>query len=73
MSSIEATHQVIKFNGVDALVDTRDNFLSNSSSIHMLRVEAVTQSRHTGSDFVELYAFFASICQNLRQSVAGLT
>lgn len=63
-------YQVIELNGVDTLVDTRDDFLGNGGSIDVLRVQAVTQPRHTGSDLVELHAFFASVCEVSRQQLA---
>lgn len=62
-------YQVIQLDGVDTLVDTRDDLLGDSSSIDMFRVEAVTQPRHTGSDLVELHAFFASVCEVSRQQL----
>jgi hypothetical protein len=55
------TYQVVQLNGVDTLVDTRDDLLRDSSSIDVIRVEAITKPRHTGSDLVELHAFFASV------------
>lgn len=55
------SYQVVQLNGVHTLVDTRDDFLGDSSSIDVLGVEAVTQSRNTGSDLIELHAFLASI------------
>jgi hypothetical protein len=57
------SYQIVKLNGVHTLVDTRDDFLGDGSSIDVLRVEAVTQSRNTGSDLIELHAFLASICE----------
>lgn len=58
------TYQVVQLNGANTLVDTRDDLLCDSSSIDMLRVKAVTKSRDTRSDLIELYAFFASVCKN---------
>ena len=62
-----SSYQVIQLDGAHTLIDTRDDLLGDSSSIDMLRVEAVTQSRDTGSDLVELDAFFASICGMTRE------
>lgn len=58
------TYQVVQFNGANALVNTRDDLLCDSSSIDMLRVKTVTKSRDTSSNLIELYAFFASVCKN---------
>lgn len=57
------TYQVVQFNGTNTLVDTRNDLLCDSSSIDMLGVKAVTKSRDTRSDLVELYALFASVCK----------
>lgn len=62
-----SAYQVVQLDGSDTLVDTRDNLLGDSGSIDMLRVEAVTEPRHTGSDLIELHAFFASVCEITRQ------
>jgi hypothetical protein len=59
------TYQVVQLDGVDTLVDTRDDLLRDSSSINVIRVEAITKPRHTGSDLVELHAFFASVCEKI--------
>lgn len=61
------SYQVVQLNRVDTLVDTRDNLLGDSGSIDVLRVQAVTKPRHTGSDLVELHAFFASVYEIARQ------
>lgn len=57
----KTTYQIVQLDGAHTLVDTRDNLLCDGSSIDVLGVEAVTQPRDTGSDLVELNAFFASI------------
>lgn len=56
------TNQIVKFNGGYTLVYARDDLLGDSSCINVLGVEAITESRDTGSDLVELHAFFASVC-----------
>ena len=57
-----STYQVVEFDGGDTLVDTRDDLLGDSSSVDMLRVESITEPRHTSGNLVELHAFFASVC-----------
>jgi hypothetical protein len=64
----EDTYQVVQLDGGDTLVDTRDNLLGDSSSVDMFRVKAITESRYTSRDFIELYAFFASVCRKNRIS-----
>lgn len=56
-----ATNQVVEFDGRDSLIDTRDDFLCDGCRVDMIRIEAIAQSRDSGSDLVELNAFFASI------------
>ena len=63
----ELPYQVIQLDSVDTLVDTGDDFLCDGGSIDVLRVEAITKPRDTGSDLVELHAFFASICDILHE------
>ena len=58
-----STYQVVELNGANTLVDTRDDFLCDSSSIDMLRIKTITQSRHTSRDLIELYTLFASVCK----------
>jgi hypothetical protein len=55
-------YQIIQLDGRHALVDTRDDLHGDGGGVDMLRVEAITEPRHTGGDFVELYALLASIC-----------
>lgn len=38
-----------------------DDLLRDGGGVDMLRVETITQSRHTGGDLVELNAFLASV------------
>ena len=56
-----ATNQVVEFDGRDSLIDTRNDFLCDGRRVDMIRIEAIAQSRDSGSDLVELNAFFASI------------
>lgn len=63
------TNQVVEFDGGDALVDTRDDFLCNCCSVDMIRIEAIAQSGDSGSDLVELNAFFASIYGNVSRDL----
>ncbi len=56
------TYEVIKFHCSDALVDARDDLLRNCGGVDMLGVEAITETRNTSGDLVELDALFASIC-----------
>lgn len=62
-------YQVIQLDRVNTLVDTRDDLLGDGSGIDVLRVEAVTKPRHTGSDLIELHAFFASVWEVPYQQV----
>lgn len=57
----EQTHEIVKFNCCNALVYTRDDFLCDGSSIDMFRIQSITQPRYSGSDLVELDAFFTSV------------
>ena len=54
-------YQVVKLNGCNPLVYTRDHLLSDSSSIDMFWIQAIAQPRHSGCDLVELYALLASV------------
>jgi hypothetical protein len=56
------TYEVVKLNGGDTLVDTRDDLLRNCSSVNMLCIESVTKSGDTSSNLVELDAFLAPVC-----------
>ncbi|KAH0357813.1 hypothetical protein KCU83_g235, partial [Aureobasidium melanogenum] len=55
--------QVIELDGVDALVDTSNHLHGDSSSVNMVRIEAVTQPRDAGCDLVELDTLLASVCE----------
>lgn len=57
--------QVIELDGVDALVDTSNDLHGDSSSVDMVRIEAVTQPRHTGCDLVELDTLLASVYETV--------
>lgn len=59
---VQNTYQVVQLNGVNTLVDTGDDLLCDSRSIDMIRIKAVTQSRHTSRDLIELYTLFTSVC-----------
>ena len=67
------TDQVVELDGGDTLVDSGDNFLRNCSSINVLCIEAITESRDPGCDLVELHAFLASIWQWQLVSLLTLT
>jgi hypothetical protein len=58
---LASPYQVVQFNCCHALVHARDDLLGNGSRVDMFRVEAIAEPGDTGSDLVELYAFFASI------------
>lgn len=58
-----ATYQIIKFNCRYTLVYAIDDLQSDSSGINMIRVQAITQSRDTSCDLIELNAFLAPICR----------
>lgn len=55
-------HQVVQLDGGNALVNTRDDLLCDSSRIDMVRIKTIAQSRDTRSDFVELDAFCPAVC-----------
>lgn len=59
---VKPTYQIVKFHSCDALVDTRDNFLRDCSSINVFWVKSITQSGDASCDLVELDTLFASIC-----------
>jgi hypothetical protein len=46
------------------LVDSGDDLLSDSGSINMLRIEAITESRYTSSDLVKLDTLLTPILEN---------
>jgi hypothetical protein len=48
------------------MVDTRDDLLCDLCGVDMLRVKAITQSRNTSCDLIELNALLASICMYVR-------
>jgi hypothetical protein len=54
-------YQVIKFDGGHSLIDTRDDFLCDSSGINVLCVQAITEPRNTSGDLVELNALLAAV------------
>ena len=54
-------YKVVQLNGGDALVNTRDDLLRNSSSVDMVGVQAITQARNASCDLVELYALLAIV------------
>ena len=64
-------YQVVQLNSGHALVYARDDFQGDGSSVDMLGIEAITKSRDTSSDLVELYAFLASIWRGSNLSVLG--
>lgn len=55
------SYQVVQLDGVNTLIDTRDDLHCDSRGVDMVRIEAVTQPRHSCCDFVELHALLASI------------
>lgn len=57
------TYKIVKLYRRDPLVDTRDDLLCNCCCIDMVGIEAITQTRDSGSDFVELHALLAPICR----------
>jgi hypothetical protein len=56
------TYKIIKLYRCNTLVDTRDDFLCDGSCVNMFGVEAITQTRNSSCDLVELNALLASIC-----------
>lgn len=61
------TYQVVELNGSHTLVDAVDDLHGDGGRIDVLWVEAITESRDTGCDLVELDALLAAICE-ARQS-----
>lgn len=59
----KSTYEIVKLDCGHTTVDTRNDLLGDGDGVDMLRVEAVTQPRDTGSDLVELNALLASICR----------
>ena len=55
------TYKIVKLNGSDALVDSRDDLLSDGSGINMLSIKAIAETRDTSSDLVKLNTLLASI------------
>ncbi len=55
------SHQVVKLNGGDTLVDPRDDFLGNGSSIDMVGIKSITQPGNASGDLVELNPLLAAI------------
>lgn len=66
------TYKIVEFDCGHSLVDTRDDFLCDSSGVDMFRIQSITQSRHSCSDLVELDAFFASISLVDEHDCAGV-
>lgn len=55
------SYQIVKLYCGNSLVDTRDNLLCDRSCVNMVCIEAITQSRDTSCDFVELNALLAAV------------
>jgi hypothetical protein len=55
------SYQIVELDGSNTLVDSRDDLHCDSGGVDMLRVKAVTQSRHTGCDLVECNTLLAPI------------
>lgn len=64
------TYQVIKLDGSDTAIHTRDDLLGDSNGVDMVGVEAVTQTRYTGGNLVELDTLLAAICRLLSYLVS---
>lgn len=62
------TYQVIKLNGSDTTIHTRDDLLGDGNGVNMVGVESVTQTRYTGGDLVELDTLLAAICPTSESS-----
>jgi hypothetical protein len=56
-----AAYQVVKLHSCDAAIDTRDDLLGDGDGVDVFHIEAVTQSRDTSRDLVELDTLLASI------------
>jgi hypothetical protein len=54
------------------LVDTRDNLLSDGCGIDVLSVEAITQTRDTSCDLVELDTLLAAIYAGISRDLDKL-
>lgn len=61
MSNVFVTYEIVQLDSCHTAVDTGDDLLSDSNRINVVHVEAVTQSRDTGSDLIELDTLLASI------------
>lgn len=55
------TYEIVKLDRRHTAIDTGYDLLGDGDRVDVLRVEAVTQPRHAGSNFVELHALLASI------------
>lgn len=55
------TYKIIKLDSRHTTVHARDDLLGNGDGVDVVGVEAVTQSRDTSSDLVELDTLLASI------------
>lgn len=55
------TNQIIQLSRSNATIDTRDNLLSDGNGVYVVHVKAITQSRNSCCDLVELYTLLASI------------
>ncbi|KAH3661623.1 hypothetical protein OGAPHI_006472 [Ogataea philodendri] len=53
--------EVVELDGGDAMVNTRNDSLGDGNGFNVLRVEAVTQTGHSGGDFVEADWLFAPV------------
>jgi hypothetical protein len=54
-------YQVVELNGSDALVYSRDDFLSDRGGINMFAIKTVTKTGNPSSDLVELNALLAPV------------
>jgi hypothetical protein len=61
-SKSKNAYQIVKLDGGDTSINTRDDLLSDSNGVDMVGVKSVTQTRYTSSDFVELDTLLAAIC-----------
>lgn len=64
------TYEIIKLDGSDASIDTRNYFLGDGNGVNVFGIEAVTQSRHASCDLVKLDALLATICIVLVTGIA---
>jgi hypothetical protein len=57
-----SAYKIVEFYRRDTLVDTGNDLLRDCCCIDMFGVEAITQTRDSGCDLVELDTLLASIC-----------